>query len=864
MLPLTLKLHNFLSYREDVPTLHLEDVHLACLCGANGHGKSALLDAITWAIWGKARSQRQEQLLHQGQQEMGVELEFEARGQRYRIIRRYSRVGTRGASSLELAVAVGDGYRAITGNSLRATEAYLESLLSMDYDTFVNSAFLMQGRADLFTMSTPSQRKEVLAKVLGLELYDRLEARARAHAREAQGRLQASEAVMQQLQERVARREEVADALSQTEAAVGSAQQAVAGLGERLALLRAHVDQLQQRRREAQELASQTERIEARRQEAEQEGVELERRLATWREATEGAAETEAGYESLASARQRLSVLQAAAQQLHALERELAPVEQRVAAARAALEAETLAQEQQLQEALGPRVEALPSLEQTIEQATTSLAGLEPQAAELTAVVARQHEASAAARRLEGDNRRIKEMGLDIRAKLDMLDDDGQPEDVRCPLCGTELGADARVHLEQAYKQEIDTHGQQYREQEERFKALDEAALRLQHEADRRQRELDATRQGLIDQRARAQGQRDEALRARSQMDQVRSLVAETRKALDEGRYAQEEQSTAAGLRQRIAALSFKPEDLGDAEGAVRSQERWETIHRRLEEARVRMPEDEAARERARARLEEATEELQRLQDLQAQISREVTELPGYQAQLGEVESEHREAARQRDELQTQRGSLAHQLEEVAQAARELRDRQREQQTLVKDASAYADLTQAFGKGGVQALLIEAAIPRLEEETNHLLRRMTNGRMSLKMETQRARRTGPSRGAAESIETLDILIADELGTRSYEMFSGGESFRVDFALRVALSKLLAWRAGAPLPTLFIDEGFGTQDTEGRDRILDVIKSIEPDFQRILVITHMDEVKEAFPVRIEVTKTPAGGSTFSVS
>ena len=117
--------------------------------------------------------------------------------------------------------------------------------------------------------------------------------------------------------------------------------------------------------------------------------------------------------------------------------------------------------------------------------------------------------------------------------------------------------------------------------------------------------------------------------------------------------------------------------------------------------------------------------------------------------------------------------------------------------------------------------------------------------------------------SADPVETLDIVIADELGTRGYEMFSGGERFRVDFALRIALSQLLAWRAGAPLPTLFIDEGFGTQDAEGRDRILAVIGAIEDRFQRILVITHMDEIKEAFPVRIEVSRT-AAGSTFAMS
>jgi exonuclease SbcC len=66
----------------------------------------------------------------------------------------------------------------------------------------------------------------------------------------------------------------------------------------------------------------------------------------------------------------------------------------------------------------------------------------------------------------------------------------------------------------------------------------------------------------------------------------------------------------------------------------------------------------------------------------------------------------------------------------------------------------------------------------------------------------------------EIAETLNIKIFEGHGTRDYEMFSGGEAFRIDFAIRIALSRLLARRAGAPLPTLIIDEGFGTQDTDG--------------------------------------------------
>jgi exonuclease SbcC len=290
--------------------------------------------------------------------------------------------------------------------------------------------------------------------------------------------------------------------------------------------------------------------------------------------------------------------------------------------------------------------------------------------------------------------------------------------------------------------------------------------------------------------------------------------------------------------------------------------EHWNPDFRALSEAQARLPEDEEAHARAKARLAEADADSARIELRRAEIAKEVAELPTYLAQRATVEQEAAAASKQRDELQAKQGSLAHQIEELVAAEAELKELERGRKEMVQEAGDYGELALAFGKGGVQALLIEAAIPRLEDEANDLLKQMTDGRMSLKLETQRERRTGRAADGSESIETLDIVIADELGTRSYEMFSGGERFRIDFALRIALSKLLAWRAGAPLPTLFIDEGFGTQDVEGRDRILDVIKAIEDRFQRILVITHLEEIKEAFPVRIEVTRT-AAGSTFSL-
>ena len=144
-------------------------------------------------------------------------------------------------------------------------------------------------------------------------------------------------------------------------------------------------------------------------------------------------------------------------------------------------------------------------------------------------------------------------------------------------------------------------------------------------------------------------------------------------------------------------------------------------------------------------------------------------------------------------------------------------------------------------------MIIETAIPELEAEANDLLARMTDGRMTLRFTTQRERVSG---GMAE---TLELDIADELGTRAYELYSGGEAFRINFAIRIALSKLLARRAGAQLRTLFIDEGFGSQDEDGREKLVDAINKIKADFELILVITHIEELRDAFPVHLLVEK-----------
>ena len=171
----------------------------------------------------------------------------------------------------------------------------------------------------------------------------------------------------------------------------------------------------------------------------------------------------------------------------------------------------------------------------------------------------------------------------------------------------------------------------------------------------------------------------------------------------------------------------------------------------------------------------------------------------------------------------------------------------------------FDELSAAFGKNGVQALIIERIVPQIEDNANELLSKLTDNRMTLELNLKEGR---IDRLTGLPSEELVINISDDSGTRSYESFSGGETFRIDFALRISLSKLLASRSGAPLPILFIDEGFGSQDTEGQERLTDAIQSIQNQFEKIIVITHIDRMKENFEERIEVVKEPSG-STFSL-
>jgi len=852
MIPLELRVRNFMCYRE-VPPLIFDGIHLACLTGPNGHGKSALLDAMTWALWGRARARRDDELIHLGESEMEVEFTFVLGGTVYRVIRKRDSTG-RGRTVLDLQVRSESGtFSSIAEPGVRATQDALIRLLRMDYDTFTNSAFLLQGRADAFTTRTPAERKEILGEILGLGLYDEYEARAKEHVRDRERQIAEVDGLLRDIDRELDRRPQYEAELAAAEARVDELSAALKLAEAELTALRQEHQALEHQQARLRDLDR---RLNQARQEVRQvqaQMAERRERLAQYEEVLARRSEVEDGYARLVAAREDEAAWNerlAHDARLQARQREL---ERAVDAARHELELAAGRLGERIRE-LESRAAEAARHETALDEVTRALEALARDQEERDAAVARLQALNEESAGLQVRNEQMKAEMEALRKKLDVLQ--AEVGAATCPLCGQDLSDEHRRRLASEMQQDGAARREAYLANNSRRRQIQDEVERLRSEV----QQLDRRLTGLAAQQRRG-AQLEQALDAARRAEADLASLYDERQALDArlqaGDFAPAEQAELARLAEERQSLGYEGQAHEAARRLVASLVEFEAAHQRLRSADERVADERAALADLETWLAGKQASLAEDEAQRASLAAEVARLPDVAQRVREkaaaVEDLHAQASQARLVLGGAQQRLDHCTRLVAERERRAADRQR----LAEEKAAFDELRLAFGKRGVQAMIIEAAIPEIEYEANRLLARMTDGRMHVRIETQRETLKG------DTVETLDINIGDELGTRPYELFSGGEAFRVNFAIRIALSKLLARRAGAQLQMLVIDEGFGTQDAEGRSRLVEAITSIQDDFSRILVITHIEELKDAFPVRIEVSKTE-NGSLFSLN
>jgi exonuclease SbcC len=852
MIPVKIKLQGFLSYREPVE-LDFTGFDLACISGANGAGKSSLLDAITWALFGQARK-RDESVIntHPSVDAAEVTLEFAYEGNLYRVQRTNPRGKT---SSVEFAVQSqlenGDvRWKTLSERTLRETDRKIEETLRMDFDTFTNASFFLQGKADQFATARPGERKRILSSILGLEIWEtyretasKRRRRMESDVRELDGRLTEVQAELDEGPRRRARLEELEAQLEN----MARERQTRAENLENVRRLRAALDD---RKKSLQRLKDQLAQAEAER-DRNLETLEARREEKTgYDEIMAKEAAIEKAYESWQEAREALEAMDEVEETFRQFEARRHDPLSIIREARARLEQEKdhlLEQKTELEKALSDAE----ALEADLAEARKEVAEAQEQLTQREALEAEIRQLQKDQAEAKAENPRLREEMHELKDRIDQL---AAAEGVECPLCGQPLSSDERQMLIDHLAEKGKTLGDRFRDNkqlldtfENQLKSLGgrladlsavDAALReATRQADQLEGQLETLRQ-----------------REKAWKETGARRLAEIETALEEAAFAQEARTRLAAIDEELEALGYDLEAHEKLRQTERSGRDAEADLRALEQARAAL----APIEREIARLEEEAEAKEaRLCELAEAHDEEAADFAAKAAEMPDVdqaESDLIDLQEQENRLRMEVGA-ARQKVAVLDTLKQRRENLLEERDGINHQIAdLKRLERAFGKDGIPALLIEQALPEIEENTNELLTRLTNGRMSFSFLTQREYKDAQREDLKE---TLDIVISDNMGERDYEMFSGGEAFRVNFSIRLALSRVLARRAGARLQTLVIDEGFGSQDEQGRQRLVEAINMVRDDFEKILVITHLESLKEAFPTRIEVEKTEQG-------
>lgn len=1002
MIPLQLTLKNFLSYRD--ATLNFRGLHTACICGANGAGKSSLLEAITWVIWGKSRAATEDDVIHGNAQNVRVDFEFRCNNQTYRIIR--SRPRGR-SSSLEFQVETKAGnFRSLTAKGLRATQEEIISCLKLDYDTFTNSAYLRQGRADEFMLRRPSERKQILADLLKLDRYEELAAKAKDAAKEYKGKIEQLKLNLEPLVVEIEQRKGIVSEFANLQQELTELQKIQDSDRSRLQQLQAieyqrqtWEQQLNIQQTQHQNLTQDCDRaqkdinvlkvqlvsldklinLEAEivanynqvlswqiqekelstkfvaHQEAQQQKQQIEKELEQQKnelnlqinqlqtqieginqqeqEITKILAKTEdveSALDKLGTIRKQLKELDNIQQYVSPLIKQKNNLQTQINREEAKLAAK-LEQIHNSAKKLAEDIEKAPEQRKQLLTVDAQIEELDKKRVYQKRVEEKGTERKEFRYKLQENQRIYERQWQELQQKLQMLSN----PDACCPLCDRELDEHHRhqvVGKTQQKQQEIQEQIWVIREQ---LSTCDRELQLLRQEYQEISQEISP-----YDFLQQQFGQLEAQLEASEEMYEQLQVAQEEKKHLElclqNGNFAQELQEEIKQVEGELATLNYDEQTHALVRGEVNSL-RWAEIKQaKIEDAKKRQAKLEqqkppliknisdlqttleklyinSAIQQKINLIEQQIQELnydrtshqnlltslrqsqtcqlryqelqkakqeypqlktklieleqllqQRLQDKQGsqdKLQYHLTQqknIADNRQEIKVLEQQIYQRRQQLDELISRSGRVQQSLTQIDNLKNQHQNTENQLKEYEKQYRIYQELTQAFGKNGIQAFTIENILPQLEAKANQILARLTGNQFHVQFLTQRASK-GTSKKKTKLIDTLDILIADAGGTRPYETYSGGEAFRINFSVRLALAKLLAQRSGTALQMLIVDEGFGTQDSEGCNRLVGAINAIASDFACILTVTHMPQFKEAFQTRIEVYKGDKGSS-----
>lgn len=675
----------------------------------------------------------------------------------------------------------------VIANSTLAVTERVNSLLGMSREEFFNTYFTGQKELAVMATMTPAERGRFLARVLGHEKL-----------REAQEQLRARRATCRAelagLEQGLADPEEL-------DAAVAAAREEVESARNERELAEARATASKNASEELQ-----PEWRSARERQATWQGLDGERKVAIGRvEAARSALEAidRQLAEAIESGR-RASELASAIEPWAALEAERDALD--VAAAAVTERSKLVARRDSSLERRQVVVAELAQLP-TAEDVNQLIAAVAEAKSTHDSILERRSERSTRYTQDKSDAeqelRSLEDQFTALRKQYKSIEQAG-PDGV-CPFCTRPLGSEHAHTLQLLHGQmeDIGASGKYYRQRVKQLSATPQDLL-----------ELDAQ---LAVADAALQQSRADLTTAQERLARRSTLVAELA-TLD--RLVEESGASLAG-----PAASYDSE-----RHAVVRQRLKELEPTRREHDKLRAMAERAARLVTEAAT--AEEHSSAVEGSLAELDKRIATLDWHPDRFAELESKVEQARLAAEAARLELAQVGSRLESALKlqemANRRRTDRAEKAATARKLNSVVERLTELDGAfGDLRTLLNQRLRPDLAERAGEFLRDLTDGRYT----------------DLELSEDYVATIVEDGETKP--VISGGEEDVVNLALRLAISQLIAERAGQPLSLLVLDEVFASLDESRRLAVVELLRAISDRFPQVLVITHVEGLRDAF-------------------